>query len=312
MRNRVEMVHARCGIPAAIALTLKRRFKLKMICDVRGLIAEEYAEAGHWREGNIPYRLMKTLERQAFAAADGVVTLTEAIWPVIREWEGLRGRNVPHQVIPCCTDLQRFRFDPAARARRRAELNLDDNFVLVYSGSIGSWYLTDLMADFFLELLKQRPGAHFLWLTPGSHAAIKLLMQERGIKASQFTVRSVESAEVASYLSASDAGVAFYKPGFSKLATSPVKIAEYLACGLPIIINAGIGDSDALATREQAGALVSDFTPQEYVQAVTTVLGMRGDIEALRCRTREVAGRLFDLRGVGLERYVRLYEEAYR
>jgi glycosyltransferase involved in cell wall biosynthesis len=241
-----------------------------------------------------------------------VVTLTEAIWPVIREWEGLRGRNVPHQVIPCCTDLQRFRFDPAARARRRAELNLDDNFVLVYSGSIGSWYLTDLMADFFLELLKQRPGAHFLWLTPGSHAAIKLLMQERGIKASQFTVRSVESAEVASYLSASDAGVAFYKPGFSKLATSPVKIAEYLACGLPIIINAGIGDSDALATREQAGALVSDFTPQEYVQAVTTVLGMRGDIEALRCRTREVAGRLFDLRGVGLERYVRLYEEAYR
>lgn len=64
-RYRVEMVHARCGIPAAIALTLKRRFKLKMICDVRGLIAEEDAEAGYWREGNIPYRLMKRQARSS-------------------------------------------------------------------------------------------------------------------------------------------------------------------------------------------------------------------------------------------------------
>ena len=114
-RNGIEMVHARSHVPAAMALRLKREFGVPLIFDVRGLLAEEYADAGHWREGEFKYRLTKRMERRAFRAADGVVTLTEAIWPVIREWPGLRGRVVAHAVVPCCADLGRFRFDPAAR-----------------------------------------------------------------------------------------------------------------------------------------------------------------------------------------------------
>ena len=49
-RNRIEMVHARGHIPATIALALKRRFGTKMIFDLRGLMAEEYRDANHWRE----------------------------------------------------------------------------------------------------------------------------------------------------------------------------------------------------------------------------------------------------------------------
>ena len=59
--------------------------------------------------------------------------------------------------------------EDARELRRRAELGLQDAFVLVYSGSIGGWYLTEEMADFFSTLLKVRPDAHFLWLTPGEH-----------------------------------------------------------------------------------------------------------------------------------------------
>ena len=40
------MVHARGHIPATIALALKKRFKTKMIFDLRGLMAEEYVDAG--------------------------------------------------------------------------------------------------------------------------------------------------------------------------------------------------------------------------------------------------------------------------
>src|ERR1700688_4205963 len=51
VRNKqIEMVHARSHIPAAIAVRLKRRWGVKMIFDVRGLMAEEYADAGHWRQ----------------------------------------------------------------------------------------------------------------------------------------------------------------------------------------------------------------------------------------------------------------------
>jgi glycosyltransferase involved in cell wall biosynthesis len=307
-RNRIEMVHARSNIPATMAHALKKRFGLKMIFDVRGLMAEEYTDAGHWQEGSVAYRLTKAMERRTFKASDGIVTLTEAVWPHIKEWDGLRGREVRHEVIPCCTDLERFKFDTKMRDARRRELNVQDRFVLVYSGTIGAWYLSDRMADFFVELLQQRADAHFLWLTLGAPETITALMRARGITESQYTVRGAASSDVASYLSASDAGVAFYKPGFSKLATSPVKVSEYLACGLPFAINAGIGDSDALVRGEHVGALVKDFTSPEYAQAAATLLQLAADTGETRRRTRAVAEKLFDVRGIGVERYSQLYE----
>ena len=308
-RNQIELVHARSHIPATIALALKRATGAKMIFDVRGLMAEEYADAGHWRAGSFKYRLTKRMERRAFAAADGVVTLTERIWEIIKDWDGLRGRTLAHQVIPCCADLERFRFDAEARLARRAELGLSDRYVLVYSGSIGGWYLNAEMADFFATLREQRADAHFLWLTPASHERIEALMRERGIDRQYYTVRAAPSAEVASYLSASDAGVAFIKPCFSKLASSPTKTAEYLACGLPLVLNAGVGDSDLLVTRERVGALVEDFNASEYSRAASVVASMSERHDETRRHAREVVERLFDVRTIGLERYARLYEE---
>src|SRR5437879_7096457 len=104
--KQIEMVHARSYIPAAIALRLKRRFGVKMIFDVRGLMADEYFDAGHWRKESLPYRITKSAERRALAAADGVVTLTERIWPIMKEWDALRDREVIHEVVPCCADLE--------------------------------------------------------------------------------------------------------------------------------------------------------------------------------------------------------------
>ncbi len=310
IRNKqIEMVHARSHIPATIGLRLKRRFGVKMIFDVRGLMAEEYADAGHWRKDSVPYRITKSVEGRALAAADGVVTLTERIWPVIKQWDSLRNREVAHEVIPCCADLELFSFSQADRSRRRDELALQDRFVVVYGGSIDGWYLTETMADFFGTMRKQRSNAHFLWLTPFRHQRVHDLMSTRGLGESDYTVLASNSRDMPSYLSAGDAGLAFIKPCFSKLASSPTKYAEYLGCGLPLIINAGIGDSDVLITREQVGALVHDFDEADYAKAWAVIDDLAGHPDQIRQRTREVARRLFDVRGVGAERYARLYRE---
>jgi Glycosyl transferase 4-like domain len=98
--KRIEMVHARSHVPATMALALKRRFGVKIIFDIRGLMADEYVDAGHWRKGSIAYRITKHYEGRALAQADGVVTLTERIWPIINQWKELRDRAVVHEVIP--------------------------------------------------------------------------------------------------------------------------------------------------------------------------------------------------------------------
>jgi glycosyltransferase involved in cell wall biosynthesis len=309
--QQIELVHARSHIPATIALRLKQKLGTKMIFDVRGLLADEYVDANHWRKDSLPYRLTKTTETRGLKAADGVVTLTQKIWDVIKDWDSLRDRNVPHAVVPCCADLELFHFDAHARAERRKELGVEDRFVVVYSGSIDGWYLTEEMCDYFVALRAQKPNAFFLWLTPGNRERITKLMTDRGISKECFQIVSALPSEVPAYLSAADAGLAFIKPCFSKQASSPTKYAEYLGCGLPLIINAGIGDSDALIDDEHVGALVRKFDQEEYAGAVSVIEPMVNDVEHTRRLTREVAERLLDVRRVGRERYVELYEQVF-
>lgn len=306
-RNRIEMVHARGHIPATIALGLKRRFGIKMIFDLRGLMAEEYVDAEHWREGGLPYRMTKAAERRILAATDGIVTLTERIWPIIREWQGLRGRAVHHEVIPCCVDLSLFKFSGDERARRRGELGLGDRLTMVYSGSLDGWYLTEQMADFFAGFLKQDHEAHLLWLTTGSHDRVRELMRARNVGADNFSVRAVSSGEVASYLAAADVGLAFIKRCVSKIASSPTKNGEYLACGLPLVINAGVGDSDLLINEWKAGVLIEDFSEEDFARAGREISLMVSEPGG-RERARAVAEKVFDLGTIAGERYASLYE----
>jgi glycosyltransferase involved in cell wall biosynthesis len=306
-RNKIELVHARAYIPAAIALALKRKFGIKMIFDVRGLMAEEYVDAKHWPEGGLRYRVTKATERRILKSTDAVVTLTERIWPIIKEWKGLKGRDVPHAVIPCCVDLSLFTFKEQERAKSRAELGLDDRFTFVYSGSLDGWYLTEEMADFFASVVRKRSDAHLLWLTTGSRERVRQLMSARGINEDHFSIRTVTPKEMPSYLAAGDVGLSFIKRCFSKLASSPTKNGEYLACGLPIVINSGIGDSDGLVDESQAGILIDNFNEQDFDAAWTAIQELVNDPN-IKAKARAAAERIFDLNRVGAERYARLYE----
>lgn len=309
-RNGIEMVHARSHIPATIALALKKRFGIKMIFDLRGLMAEEYVDAEHWVKGSLAYRITKSTEQAILAQTDAIVTLTERIWPIIREWKGLQGRDVHHEVIPCCVDLDRFQFSEDERARRRAELGLNDQFTIVYSGSLDGWYLTETMADFFANFVQHNANAHLLWLTNGSPERIRQLMASRNIAVGHYSIFSVAAADVPSYLAAADAGLSFIKRCESKVASSPTKNGEYLACGLPLILNAGIGDSDSLIYDWKAGVLLEEFNDRAYGDAAVAIQTWASSPDA-RGKARRVAEELFDLYAVAAERYASLYERVF-
>ncbi len=56
-RHGLTALHARNHVPLATALIARRLTGSRLIFDIRGLMAEEYADAGRWKEGGIPYRL---------------------------------------------------------------------------------------------------------------------------------------------------------------------------------------------------------------------------------------------------------------
>jgi glycosyltransferase involved in cell wall biosynthesis len=105
-------------------------------------------------------------------------------------------------------------------------------------------------------------------------------------------------------------GLSFRNPTFSQIAASPTKIPEYLAAGIPVVSNAGIGDTDRVLLDDRVGIVVRDFNRDAYDQAVSELLELLEDA-GLADRCRRSAYERFDLEKVGVERYRRLYQRIF-
>jgi glycosyltransferase involved in cell wall biosynthesis len=306
-RHRIHVLHARAHVPAAMGALAKRLTGARWLFDLRGLVPDEYVDAGLWQEGGRLHRLAKTAERRLLKDADGIVVLTqrvrEELFPARNGVEPAR----PLEVIPCCADLTRF-IDARETEREqvRGELGLADRKVLVYLGALGGYYLTDELAEFLAAAHRQDPRTFAMVLTQSDSRAIEAALDRLGMGGSDRLVRKVPAGEVPRYLAAADAALAFYKPSYSKIATSPTKLAEYLASGLPVVFNSGIGDVDAVVAEDRVGVILREFSPEAYVRALRDLEALTGDPDVRR-RCQESARRRFDLESTGGEAYRRLY-----
>jgi glycosyltransferase involved in cell wall biosynthesis len=180
--------------------------------------------------------------------------------------------------------------------------------VLVYVGKFGGWYMEAEMADFFSVARQERPDLFFLIVTQADRAAVIAELERHGIPSSDYRVTSSPPDELGRYLAAADLGISFIRPSFSKISSSPTKVGEYLAGGLPIVSTAGIGDVDAILTEHEVGVLVRGFSPDHYRAAAAAAEAMAGNPAAAE-RCRSAAHAELSLREVGIPRYDTVYRQ---
>ena len=303
---RPRIIHARSHLPAlaahaAATLVPGARF----LFDCRGLLGDEYADVGWWSRDSLKYKTLKRVEKHLFARADAVVTLTERL----RRWlldEHLVDARTPTEVIPCCVDMERFPLSATLRQDARARLGAGERFVLAYSGTLGSWYREVEMARLYAALRKKRPSL-FLVLTRSPSEKLREELRALGVPDEEVHLRAVPPREMADALAAADAGVSFIEPCFSKMASSPTKVAEYLALGLPVAMNRGVGDCD-LMIADCPAAIDAGHLTNESIAAAADRLSSMSWTTADREAAREYARTHFSVEEVGVARYRRLYE----
>lgn len=304
-----DILHCRVHVPmmmAAIARKWSRR-KPKLLFDIRGFFPEEYTDAGVWPEDGLLYKTTKRVEKWLMEEADGFVVLTararDILFPESTE-SGRDYRRRPVELIPCCVDIARFEtLEADSRDKMRSALNIGSRFTIVYVGSFGGFYLTDELFEFLGVARELDPAVFVMILTQREPGLAAERLRSIGFRDSDFFTGSVTADEIPSYLNAADAGVSFIKKSYSKQASSPTKNAEYLAVGLPIIANSGIGDVDELITTDGVGVLIDEMNTDGYRAALEKLRAL-GDISE-RCRA-SARGR-FDLEKVGADGYRRLY-----
>ena len=309
-RHGIGLVHARSHVGAAIAWPLRALSGLPFIFDVRGLLPDEYADAGHWRRGGLKYRLGKAMEGVFFRRASALVLLTDTVRADLTAAGGpLAARDAADlTVIPCCVDLERSPWDEPGRAMRRTGRGWLDRRVLVYVGKLGMWYLDAETARFFARAHRHDPRFFLQVLSASPAEALRRALAAAGVPADAFDIRAVPPAEVAALLHAADAGLSLIKPCASKRSSSPTKVGEYLAAGLPVVSTAGIGDCDRQLA-DGRGVLLGSLDDAACDRGARALGDLLDDPDTRR-RCRAFAEAELSLERTGGPRYASVYERA--
>jgi glycosyltransferase involved in cell wall biosynthesis len=242
-QNPNTIIHCRSYLTSLVTWQMKRRFKTKFIFDMRGFWADERVEGGLWNLSNplyrMIYRFFKKKEKEFLVDAEHVISLTHNAKQEIESW---KIGTAPISVIPTCVDLDLFNPDKIKidqQNKLRQDLGLKEtDYVLLYLGSWGTWYLTEEMLKYFSELKKLKPEARFLIVTPDE---VDLSHHEYY---DDIVVTRASRPEVPLFISIANASIFFLKPSFSKKASSATKLGELLAMKRMVITNSGWGDVD--------------------------------------------------------------------
>lgn len=277
--NPFDLVHCRSYITSLAGLSLKRKYGLPFIFDMRAFYADERIDGGLWNLKNPIFRAVysyfKKKEQAFIQEADHTISLTSKAKDIILGWSHLKGQPLPVTVIPCCADLTHFSAENVDNDRLddlRASLGIgSDDFVLAYLGSIGTWYMLPEMLDFFKVLCASRPNAKFLFITRNDPSEITQAAYERQIASDRIVIVSGEREEIPTLLGLAHLSIFFIRPVFSKSGSSPTKHGELLGMGLPVVANAGVGDVDSIIRSTGTGLLIGSFTIHEYQEAVSKV-----------------------------------------
>ena len=302
LRFRLNIVHARSYVASVIAIVLKKLTNVGFIFDMRGFWADERVDGGMWSAGGWLYRFSKWCEKRFLLSSDYVIVLTHAAVNEMRTFSYLQRKMPLFEVITTCTDLELFHSEESYVVSRQS----GSPFILGYVGSVTGWYLFDDTLRCFQLLRERKPDAQLLIINRGGHDFIRDRIHALNIDFDAVRIEEGNHEDVARAMQKMDAGIFFIKPVYSKMASAPTKLGEFLGCGVPCLGNSGVGDMGSILENEKVGVVLNRFDDDAMREAINRLLQLT-QTDGISERCRDVALRYFSL-DEGVRRYSHVYQ----
>ena len=224
--------------PPFFALPMCRLKGKKFVLDSKDIFTmTARMPSGAWEK--IKFWIYSVMEMLAHKNADKILVLDSTIG----RWLGEKYRIPEGKIVVAQNgvDTKIVRANPAEGKKIRKRMGISpDSAVFIYLGGLGD--------ESYLEFLRECAGlikessATILFviasddtaIARGRIAAIRNAVKGLGLEGNFRMAKNIPHNEVYRYLSAADIGVDFWE-GF-RLFAVPVKILEYMACGLPIAV----------------------------------------------------------------------------
>lgn len=233
----------------AILLRKMRKGCNRIIYDGRAAVAEEHREYGN----GIKYEKLFTIEKTVVEQSDYRMSISEEL---INYWRRkFNYNNNKHVVIPCCAELPMFlETQQSILAKEHTEFFLG-KIIIVFSGSTHAWQSYALNCSFLKKIMYANADVNVLFLSHDNEY-INDITSHFGDK--RVKRLWVPSDKVDSYLRLCDYGLLLRDDNITNKVAAPVKFAEYLSCGLKIIISEGIKDYAKFVDEHGCGYVIAN------------------------------------------------------
>ena len=233
--------------------------------------------------------------------AAGVTSISPAYGRLLGERS-----SAPVRTLYPGVDLGRFA-QGTNRAALRRDLGVEDQTVLLYSGSIAAFHdftsflrgLPEVVKD-YPEIMVIQIGHNYIPDVTGP------LLEELGLSSHVIFAGPVPHALMPEYLNLADLFLGVAASNQFNAHRLPSKIPEYMAVGRPIIL-ANVGVASELDDVAEVVKLEGD-SPEEIEEGFRRALALRPSWPAMGRRLQQKAERLFDWRR-NAEHLISFYQE---
>lgn len=271
-QQKVDMVLAHGAMAGALAFKVWQSINVPFYVSLFEPHADYMLDSGVWSKFSLKYNLQKRWEKMQKKHALGLMPVANNYKQTLLA-EGVAAEKI--RVVPCVTDNLAFAFDPEKRAGIRKQLKWESATIGIYAGKYGGLYYDEEAFKIYRRCFELMPDFRLLILSPQPREEIQQQLQKYKIDSGKVHIASVPHKQVPDYLSAADFAFATYKPGPSKKYLSPVKIGEYWANGLPVLLTEGVGDETDIIKKEGGGALIDlkkADSLEQAIQQIQTIL----------------------------------------
>jgi colanic acid biosynthesis glycosyl transferase WcaI len=284
---------------------LRRRFGCQLIVYLQDIHPDLGVALGRVRKGPITWLLRKCF-LGVYRRADQVVVLSNDMRQVLVE-SGVDRRRITK--IPNWVDCSKVT-SVKSDNRFRAELDLQDKFVVMHSGNLGFCQRLENILDAAEQLLDRPEIAIVLVGDGASRKRLEADAVRRGLKNVRF-VDYQPAARLSESLSAADVHIVSVDPrvvGF----LMPSKLYGVLASGTPVLAVAPAScELSEIVERESVGYVVGPDEPSALAKRIADLAAFPYHLKEIGERARSLAVDQFD-RGISVDAFATLLLDLFQ